>query len=323
MERQTKHRILGILVVIGLVIILLPLFQGGKEMSTETALAKSPPFPDQTTQTMVAAIPDAAVPVQPAVAEQALAAPKPADNPVNQVPDDIISSTHPSVINTTVAEAQSLTPPSKDEIREQPKAAQSTFPSESVKTVSAEPEAGSTKIQLSHGDIVKSEMLANKSSVSDNTAASSPEPVKTSNYRIIEGEKAAALLKKSPRLSKNGRSSTKAQSISSVKLPVNHTLKSALKAPLEDDGLIKLKSAVWVIQVGSFKNKANALRVANQLRENGYRAFIQQISTAMGENTRVFVGPEIKRTTARELADRLQKEMHIQGIVISYKPLTL
>jgi cell division septation protein DedD len=43
----------------------------------------------------------------------------------------------------------------------------------------------------------------------------------------------------------------------------------------------------------------------------------------MGNNTRVLVGPEHKQAQARALASRLQNELHIQGMVVSYKPLTL
>ncbi|MBV9576260.1 MAG: SPOR domain-containing protein [Gammaproteobacteria bacterium] len=81
-----------------------------------------------------------------------------------------------------------------------------------------------------------------------------------------------------------------------------------------------LKNAVWVVQIGSFKNKANALRLVNQLRENGYRAFIQAFS---GNHTRVFVGPENKRDAAYQLVDRLKSDLHIRGIVVSYQPFML
>ena len=50
MEKRTKHRILGILVVIGLVLISLPLFQGEKEEALNTALVQPPAFPDQVVQ---------------------------------------------------------------------------------------------------------------------------------------------------------------------------------------------------------------------------------------------------------------------------------
>ncbi len=53
MEKKTRHRILGSLVLIGLVVILLPFFQGNKEFATETTLVKAPPFPDQSMQAMI------------------------------------------------------------------------------------------------------------------------------------------------------------------------------------------------------------------------------------------------------------------------------
>ncbi len=92
---------------------------------------------------------------------------------------------------------------------------------------------------------------------------------------------------------------------------------------MNDDGLFALKNPAWVVQLGSFNNKANALKLVNQLRSNGYRAFIQKVSTTLGENTRVFVGPERKHESARVLATQLESDLHLRGIIISYKPLTL
>lgn len=92
---------------------------------------------------------------------------------------------------------------------------------------------------------------------------------------------------------------------------------------LDKNGLFNLKTPAWVIQLGSFKDKNNALQLVNQLRANGYNAFIQEISTAFGQSTRVFVGPENKQVNARAIAERLQAEMDMHGIIISYKPLSL
>lgn len=103
----------------------------------------------------------------------------------------------------------------------------------------------------------------------------------------------------------------------------NPAKKNNVSEALEDDGLFKLQNAAWVIQIGSFKNKTNALRLVNQLRAKGFKAFIQQVSTTIGDSTRVFVGPETKHSVARSVAGQLENEMHIHGIVISYKPLTL
>lgn len=95
------------------------------------------------------------------------------------------------------------------------------------------------------------------------------------------------------------------------------------QTPIDNDGLINFKNAVWVIQIGSFKNKTHALNLVNMLRASGYKAFIQQIPSTFGTTTRVFVGPESKQASARALANQLEADMHIKGLVISYKPLAL
>lgn len=93
--------------------------------------------------------------------------------------------------------------------------------------------------------------------------------------------------------------------------------------PIADDGLFALKNAAYVVQVGSFNDKNNARKLVNQLRASGYSAFYQKVSTNVGENTRVFVGPEKKPESARLLASQLENSLHLRGIVISYKPLKL
>ena len=100
-------------------------------------------------------------------------------------------------------------------------------------------------------------------------------------------------------------------------------INSYQQQPLDENGLLQLKKAAWVIQLGSFKDKANALKLANQLRSKGYRAFIQNYSASTGQHTRVFVGPESQQKSARLVAAELKKGMRLHGIVISYKPFTL
>ncbi len=286
MERKTKHRILGVLVVIGLIIILLPLFQGEKETTTHTALVTAPPFPDQPVQVTTAVTDQNQI----KVAEQT-SAPQAvvnnntpatsADNAtVKQQPDDTISVIHPSIINTT---EQAVVEKPTTETSEKPALTNSSDDNKSISNANS------------------AEVLAKNSKAS----------TKTAEYKIIEDHKKNHGIKKSLQASK--------------KTPTIKGASQRVQMASDDkDGLIKLKSAAWVIQIGSYKNKANALRLVNQLRANGYRAFIQQVSSdALGDHTRVFIGPENKRAKARALADRLHNEMHIEGIVISYKPLTL
>ena len=98
---------------------------------------------------------------------------------------------------------------------------------------------------------------------------------------------------------------------------------ASLRNSATHHGLLKLNSPIWVIQLGSFKNKTNAVHLVDQLRSNGYKAFIHRVDSTFGETTRVYVGPEPKQTSAKALANRLEQDMHLHGIVVSFQPLAL
>lgn len=91
------------------------------------------------------------------------------------------------------------------------------------------------------------------------------------------------------------------------------------KPQLTHHDLVKLKNSAWVVQMGSFKNKTNAIRLTNQLRAQGYKAFTREIRSTL----RVYVGPEFKQASAATLANKIEQQMKLRGIIISYKPLEL
>lgn len=100
-------------------------------------------------------------------------------------------------------------------------------------------------------------------------------------------------------------------------------IKTASNHPA-DKNLSQLKTAAWVVQMGSFKNKSNAQRLANQLRAKGYKAFMHNAKSAHGEErTQVYVGPEYKKVAAAELATKLEEVSKLHGIIVHYKPLQL
>jgi DedD protein len=82
-----------------------------------------------------------------------------------------------------------------------------------------------------------------------------------------------------------------------------------------------LKKSAWVVQLGSFKSKLNAERLTNALRAKGYKAFT--FETKSNGQTRVYIGPEFKQSSATTIASRVQSDMKMHGIVLSYKPLEL
>lgn len=78
------------------------------------------------------------------------------------------------------------------------------------------------------------------------------------------------------------------------------------------------------MQLGSFKNKENARRLADKLRTAGYKAFMHEVTSPKGTvQTRVYIGPEYQFTSATKLTMSLGQKMNLHGIVVSYKPLEL
>lgn len=255
MEKKTKYRILGAVLIIALIIILLPLFESGKELSTEKITINVPPFPDQTVQVPSSSAATEVTSNQESTSNQSTTSAAPApnsaqtDNDLKQAPEDLLSTVRPNIVSSQ--------------------------------------------------NIVDNAYNAKQDDVDTNHATS----------------KNKSITNKKDKVNKINNSSKQ-----------SHRVKSQFVASLATNNketLAKLKNSAWVVQIGSFKNKENAFRLVNQLRSNGYSAFIQQRKTAFGENTRVFVGPESKQALAQALASQLENEMHIRGIVISYKPLTL
>ncbi|WP_223668930.1 SPOR domain-containing protein [Kangiella shandongensis] len=69
-----------------------------------------------------------------------------------------------------------------------------------------------------------------------------------------------------------------------VKQPVEESEKEK-QAPVTEQ--TRFQEQAWVIQIGSFSNKDNALGLVSKLRTQGYRAYHRM----SGEYTRVYVGP--------------------------------
>ncbi|MFO7594464.1 MAG: SPOR domain-containing protein [Pseudomonadota bacterium] len=74
----------------------------------------------------------------------------------------------------------------------------------------------------------------------------------------------------------------------------------------------------WVVQVGSFSKSQNALSLRDKLREQGFSAFVEKLKVDQKITYRVRIGPELKRSDAEALLDRLQSEMQMKGIVMGH-----
>ncbi len=74
----------------------------------------------------------------------------------------------------------------------------------------------------------------------------------------------------------------------------------------------------WVVQLGSFSSEENAKVLNEKLRKSGYPAFVEPVKRGATTAFRVRVGPEILRSDAESLKQKLKKSMQIDGIVIRY-----
>lgn len=309
MEKKTKYRILGILLVVGLIIVLLPLFFGEKSTETpDVAVIKTPPFPEQNVQMNNSA--EAANDVEPIDLTK--------DESDRAISDPI---TQPSVGDNGVENGNQSTelPTNVVENKESGVDKQNTdsTTSDTQKTLSNN-NVNSTP-NAPNGD------SSNKTDI-DNTAASS---LITKSEQLKTNDDSTALPRRSEQSVSNQKDNQAAnrarkpgpeQILSANK----HIAQKILKSPLNKNGLIDLKKPAWVIQIGSFKNKTNAIHLVNRLRAKGYPAFIQHVNNAaFGETIRVYVGPADKQKEASQLLSQMEKDVHVAGIIISYKPLAL
>lgn len=79
-------------------------------------------------------------------------------------------------------------------------------------------------------------------------------------------------------------------------------------------------STAWVIHLGSFRHKQNVNDLLNKLKKNGYTAFTRPIKTKNGMLTKVFIGPELIKSSLEKKLPKLKELTTVQGKVALYEP---
>ena len=74
-------------------------------------------------------------------------------------------------------------------------------------------------------------------------------------------------------------------------------------------------SGLWAVQLGSFSNRDNAERLAAELRDGGYAAFLSRLQSGSNELHRVRVGPQKDRDAAEQVAGTLASAGHSGQVV--------
>lgn len=86
-------------------------------------------------------------------------------------------------------------------------------------------------------------------------------------------------------------------------------------ADIQADTAAESATGMWAVQLGSFSNQQNAERLAKDLRDQGYAAFLSKLDTGSGALHRVRIGPQKDRASAESIAARLGKSGHSGQVV--------
>jgi DedD protein len=81
---------------------------------------------------------------------------------------------------------------------------------------------------------------------------------------------------------------------------------------------VRVGLAAWAVQLGSFANPENAIKLRDRLKKLGYTAFVETVYLEEGKKTRVYVGPELERAISEQALKKLIKDVDMHGIVVKY-----
>jgi DedD protein len=305
MENKTLHRIVGVLVVIALAIIALPLLHTKTQTASAIQTASiAPPFPDSKTDNEIAqATTDA---INNSIQAETVASASPE-------PDAMITPNLTTASNTQTLDTVNV--------------------SSSVNPIS--PEASNTNLAMMPATEVESTVSAKAAPISESPVINNNITVSTTNQTT---QNSIASIKEdttnptaTPDDNEANSNTEKPNSVviigadghaietidpSQDKKIATNSIKVASNPDLK-----QLKKNAWVVQLGSFKNKNNAIRLANTLRAQGFKAFTYD--TSSNGQTRVYIGPEYKFLAASKLAHQIQHDTKMQGVIVSYKPMEL
>jgi len=125
-------------------------------------------------------------------------------------------------------------------------------------------------------------------------------------------------------------------STASAPTPVISTAKAPVEAPKPPVPALKLSKSIssvtskkastqtkkelpltkaWVVQLGSFSDKANADRLVKKLQAQGFKAYKKTTQTTKGPLIRVLIGPELTRSQAQSTAKKLKDQLGLTSVV--------
>jgi DedD protein len=72
----------------------------------------------------------------------------------------------------------------------------------------------------------------------------------------------------------------------------------------------------WIIQIGSFSNKTNSIKLRDKIRNKGFVTFVDEVQNSRKQlRYRVRIGPYATREEAQENMKAIKKKMNLNGLI--------
>ena len=75
----------------------------------------------------------------------------------------------------------------------------------------------------------------------------------------------------------------------------------------------------WALQLGSFQEQENAVRLRARLREQNYRSYILSGRSSTGDWYRVFVGPLSNKSALMDMRVEIKKKFGLGGNIVRHR----
>ena len=100
---------------------------------------------------------------------------------------------------------------------------------------------------------------------------------------------------------------------------VNNNTK--VETPISETIGDNFTDAAWVVQVASFSNQDNAVRMVERLQKGGYKAYRRKVKSQNKDVYRVFVGPYIEKESAQKSLKKISQLSESDVIMKPFDPI--
>ena len=110
------------------------------------------------------------------------------------------------------------------------------------------------------------------------------------------------------------------KAVNALKLNIGQPTVQSMDAT-QVDALAQKGQLGWVVQLGSFSAKDNAIELRNKVKAAGFSGFVDRIKNSKGENRyRLRVGPLMEKKDAEKAQAGISNRLKIPGLIKTHEP---